>query len=283
MRILLIDNTKEDKVHFTRMLEERLYHLIGKPHVVRCSTVDQVVDRIENDKLVFDAAILSGSTLNLSQPNRIEHMRKSLSALLRLPGVPILGICFGMQLIAMAYGGLVRRLDEAYDGDVTIRVEEDSLLFHGRPCNAVVTLSHQDFVDKAPPDFKVFSVFDNCVQVLESLRFLRFGVQFHPENSPLEARPSVLRNFCHFVHERKTIPKPLRAVDERVRVKLCLSIIKTGNLRRTLYETDCAESIDLILAIWCHHLRSWKIESHHAAQWCSDQFLRENNRCKNEI
>ena len=256
MRILLIDNTKADSAHFTRLLEKRLSNLIGKTNVITCSTIQEVVTSINDDANSIDAAILSGSTLNLSQPNRIEHMRKSLSALLRLPNVPVLGICFGMQLIAMTYGGLVRRLNSGYAREAAIHVSADSVLFHGTPRQTFVTLSHQDYVEQAPVDFNVFSVYEGCVQVIESLRLLRFGVQFHPEKVADGATACTLLNFCRFVQEKIALPASLSDIDDSTRMRIVF-------IFRRCLDSDVRSQVvpfldrNTVSRILCHHAQIW--------------------------
>lgn len=258
MRILLIDNTKSDKVHFTRLLERRLFDLIGSENVIRCSTVEKVVEHLDKEDEPFDAAVLSGSTLNLSEPNRVQQIRKSLSALLRLTDTPILGICFGMQLISMAYGGVIKRMDAGFNEEASLHVREGSVLFHGLETVTNVTLSHQDFVENAPPDFETFGQIHGCIQVIESLRFLRFGVQFHPEKKATGATVCTLLNFCRFVQERCTLPAELSAINERCRIRFTLNLHRTFNLRAS--ETLVKDiDRDTLMAIWRHHIYSWNI------------------------
>lgn len=258
MRILLIDNTKADKVHFTRLLEKRLFELVGTSNVVRCNSVDKLVEYLDQESSPFDAAVLSGSTLNLSEPNRIQQIRKSLSALLRLTNTPILGICFGMQLISMAYGGVIQRLDAGFQEEATLHVKAGSLLFHGLETVTRVTLSHQDFVERAPVDFDTFGCINDCIQVIESLRFLRFGVQFHPEKKAKDASSCVLLNFCRFVHERCTLPTELYAIDERCRIRFVLSLNRTSNLKLAKKAANDIDK-DRLMAVWRHHILSWNM------------------------
>ena len=129
----------------------------------------------------FDAAILSGSSLNVSQPTKLDHVKKSICTLIRLQDIPILGICFGMQLMCHAYGGCVKRLIEPIKCEQVIEVSKDSALLNGKETKLKVVLSHQDFVEYLPSDFKSFSSSNGCIQIMECISLLRFGVQFHPE------------------------------------------------------------------------------------------------------
>ena len=204
MKILLVDNTKKNLCDFTRLLEKRLYSFTND--IVVCNDIDKINSILYED---FDAIILSGSSLNLSQPNKIDYFSKSVNILLRFPNIPVLGICFGMQLIVASYGGHICRLEKVRDKNHTLEVEKNSILFGGTHVCVNVTLSHQDFVKKVPPDFHIYSKDGDSVQVVESLKYLRFGVQFHPEKKVENETVCVLENFFNFLIERIHIPKHL--------------------------------------------------------------------------
>lgn len=246
MKVLLIDNSKASACEFTRLLELRLKSLVN--FVICCSTLEETIENIE--KYSFDAAILSGSSLNLSQPNRIHYIRKSIATVLRL-NIPILGICFGMQLIATLYGGTVKRFNKAIKGEHKIYVEEGSVLLNGECKNIYVTLSHQDYVSEIPSDFKKFSQNGDSIQIFESLKFLRFGIQFHPEKRVSKENICVLCNFFRFVLERNNIPVSLSDSD-------WIEIIHAVYRKRLSYvEKTYNISRDDILKIWKHHIDIW--------------------------
>ena len=124
MKFLLVDNSKADLCEFTRQLEKRLAQDVD---VVCCTDIHDLKSTNIND---IDAVVLSGSSRNISQPQKMEHIRKSICTLLRYQK-PTLGICFGMQLIACAYGGVVKRLDDPIKKEETIYVEKNSILLNG--------------------------------------------------------------------------------------------------------------------------------------------------------
>ena len=196
MRVLLVDNTKAGKCDFTLKLEALL------------ETMVEIV-RFEDTTDDFDAAILSGSSLNLSEPNRMEWYHKSINVLLRMGPRPVLGICFGMQLICSAYGGKVGRLRSKQQSQPSIDVRSGSMLLNGEACSMRVTLSHQDYVSVVPPGFVSYSERGDHIHIVESLEFMRFGVQFHPECLvPLETR-CVLRNFLAFAARTRRVEMAL--------------------------------------------------------------------------
>lgn len=252
MKILLVDNTKENLFEYTRLLEERL--LCFTEDLVVCNDLEKINCAFSQN---FDAIILSGSSLNLSQPNKMHYFSKSLSILLRYPDTPVLGICFGMQLIVACYGGNISRLEINKEEECAIQVKENSVLFGGTPVCCNVTLSHQDFVISVPPDFSVYSKKDETIQVVESLKYLRFGVQFHPEKRVKNEQHCVLTNFFSFLKEKNHIPKYLSLDSYYTRIFL----IK--NSGRIIIDKRKETIVDKIFwtKMWNQHRMYWNIQA----------------------
>jgi GMP synthase (glutamine-hydrolysing) len=97
-------------------------------------------------------------------------------------GIPVLGICYGHQLIASALGGRVEKTGTAEYGKTSLDVTDRSTLFAGLPAHQDVWMSHGDAVVAAPPGFRVTaSTPGSPVAAMESTDRHTFGVQFHPE------------------------------------------------------------------------------------------------------
>ncbi|WP_418791685.1 glutamine-hydrolyzing GMP synthase [Phosphitispora sp. TUW77] len=98
-------------------------------------------------------------------------------------GIPILGICYGMQLMSQVLGGNVSRADNREYGKTKLQVlEKDSPLFKGLPETLQVWMSHGDFVAAPPPGFKAIGrTASTPVAALGSDEKKLYGVQFHPE------------------------------------------------------------------------------------------------------
>ncbi|SPD75563.1 GMP synthetase (glutamine aminotransferase) [uncultured Desulfobacterium sp.] len=113
-------------------------------------------------------------------------------------GVPILGICYGMQFITHALGGIVEKAAEREYGNTKIRVNADEAIFKGLEGNKryTVWMSHGDRIDRMPNGFVALASSKNCpvaAMVDSSKRF--FGVQFHPEVAHTPDGTKILRNF----------------------------------------------------------------------------------------
>ena len=249
MKVLLIDNTKQDLCEFTRLLEKKIHYFTRD--IIVCNSVDTVIDLLNVEKI--DAVILSGSSLNLSQPNKMEYMRKSICTLLRLYETPILGICFGMQLIATMYGGTISRLLQPVQTEATIHVDPGSLLLNGESKNIQITLSHQDYIQTVPKDFKVYSCRQDCIQIVESLKFLRFGVQFHPEKQVEGEDACILYNFFNYIKERNSIPLE---ISDECRIPILFSI---GKMKMIDIEKKWNIDRNRLMCLWRHHVMIWNL------------------------
>ena len=113
-------------------------------------------------------------------------------------GVPILGICYGHQIMSHVLGGVVRKGNTAEKeyGKTTITYHE-SKLFEGMSTNTV-WMSHTDLVDTVAPGFEVIAHTDDCpVAAIENKEKNLYGVQFHPEVEHCLEGYKVLKNFLY--------------------------------------------------------------------------------------
>ena len=113
-------------------------------------------------------------------------------------GLPVLGICYGHQLMAwMAGGGICTDSDCREYGKVSLEVS-DSPLFDGVPENSACWMSHNDYVQRVPNGFSVAAVTSNCpcAAMADDARKL-YGIQFHPEVTHTEYGAKILSNFLY--------------------------------------------------------------------------------------
>ena len=125
-----------------------------------------------------------------------ENVPTADPALLDL-GIPVLGICYGMQLMAHLAGGKVIRATRREYGRATVRVRGERL-FRGFDDgeDTLVWMSHGDHVDTPPPGFRVTASSENSpVAAIEHAERPLFGVQFHPEVAHTPRGGEMLENF----------------------------------------------------------------------------------------
>ncbi|WP_162829154.1 glutamine-hydrolyzing GMP synthase [Bacillus methanolicus] len=111
-------------------------------------------------------------------------------------GLPILGICYGMQLMTMHFGGIVERAKHREYGKAAINIEHQSKLFEKLPKEQVVWMSHGDLVVEAPEGFTVDAVNPSCpIASISDERRNLYAVQFHPEVRHSVYGNEILKNF----------------------------------------------------------------------------------------
>jgi GMP synthase (glutamine-hydrolysing) len=142
------------------------------------------------------AIILSGgpeSTLGPDAPDCAGEVFTS--------GIPLLGICYGMQLVAKKLGGTLTPLAHSEFGAAVLTVDaKDSPLFLGVPAQSRVWMSHGDTVTAPPPGFSVYAHTErSAVAAIGDAARRIFGVTFHPEVVHTEAGTAILQNFLHQV------------------------------------------------------------------------------------
>ncbi|MGQ0826106.1 MAG: glutamine-hydrolyzing GMP synthase [Actinomycetota bacterium] len=113
-------------------------------------------------------------------------------------GVPILGICYGAQLVARDLGGEVRKTGTGEYGGTDLHVEGSSSLFVGQPVSQRVWMSHGDSITAAPPGFTVTARTDTVpVAAFEDRDRGIYAVQFHPEVVHTERGQEILKAFLY--------------------------------------------------------------------------------------
>lgn len=115
-------------------------------------------------------------------------------------GVPILGICYGSQLMAHKLGGRVATAPVSEYGKTDVEVDTKSVLFENVHDTTTTWMSHTDYIAEAPADFKVIGHTGNCpVAAMENAAKKLYAVQFHPEVMHSVEGQQMLRNFLYNV------------------------------------------------------------------------------------
>src|SRR5205807_2452952 len=110
-------------------------------------------------------------------------------------GVPVLGICYGLQFMAHTLGGKVRPADKREYGHADVEILNGSRLFTGLPKSLSVWMSHGDEAVELPAGFHLVARTANAVAAIENTERKLFAVQFHPEVHHTRQGTDILRNF----------------------------------------------------------------------------------------
>jgi len=137
-------------------------------------------------------------------------------ALLEL-GIPVLGICYGMQLIARELGGRVEGADVGEFGRSELKVREPGRLLAGLPAEQTCWMSHRDTVFEPPPGFTALaSSTASPVAALESVERGIYGIQFHPEVVHTPYGQRILERFLVDICGCERTWSPASIVDDQV-------------------------------------------------------------------
>lgn len=115
-------------------------------------------------------------------------------------GIPVLGICYGSQLMAHMLGGSVATAPVSEYGKTEVAVDSKSKLFNEVSETTICWMSHTDYIEKAPEDFKVVAHTPVCpVAAMECEEKNLYAVQFHPEVMHTQEGTKMLSNFVYNV------------------------------------------------------------------------------------
>ena len=168
-----------------RIREQRVYSVVHP--------FDFAVEKIR--ELAPAAIILSGGPQSVYAESAPICSREVFEL-----GVPILGICYGMQLTAYLLDGKVQPAGEREYGRAEIEVIADSPLFAGTPARQQVWESHGDRIIEAPPGFALTARSMNApISAFENTERRCFGIEFHPEVTHSEYGAHILRNFLFHI------------------------------------------------------------------------------------
>ncbi|XP_063901237.1 GMP synthase [glutamine-hydrolyzing]-like [Zophobas morio] len=155
---------------YSKIIDKKIREIKVRSEIIPLSTpLEEIKDK-------YCAIIISGgpgSVYEKDSPRCDERILKSK--------IPIFGICYGMQLINLYFGGTVERHNIREDGQQYITVDPQSLLFTGLHSQQEVLLTHGDSIGVVAPTFKSIATSDHFIAAIENTDHKIFGVQFHPE------------------------------------------------------------------------------------------------------
>ncbi|MBU3114335.1 glutamine-hydrolyzing GMP synthase [Clostridium lacusfryxellense] len=150
-------------------------------------------------------------------------------------GVPILGICYGAQLMAQAFGGKVITSDIREYGKIEVDLNKDVVIFKGLKENQC-WMSHTDHISKVPKEFEIIATTKDCpVAAMANVSKKLYGVQFHPEVKHTLFGEEMLRKFLYDVCEvngdwsmSSFAQEKIKAIREQVGDKKVLCALSGG-------------------------------------------------------
>jgi len=158
---------------------------------------DTPLERILEEKPI--GIIFTGGPASVTDPDAPMCDKRLFDA-----DIPILGICYGAQLMSVMLGGSVRRAEHREYGKTDIRYETDCPLFAGLDRNSVCWMSHTYYVDLPPQGFAVSASTDRCpVAAFYDVKRRLYAVQFHPEVVHTRFGNKILENFLYIICEAR--------------------------------------------------------------------------------
>ena len=131
-------------------------------------------------------------------------------------GVPVLGICYGLQLMVHVLGGKVRAADKREYGHAYVEIKNGSSLFDGLPRELNVWMSHGDEAVELPAGFHQTASSPNAVAAIENSQRRMWAVQFHPEVHHTQHGTDILRNFALEICGAKPTWTPQHFIDATI-------------------------------------------------------------------
>ena len=198
---------------YTKVIDRRVRELGVKSDIFPIS--------IKSEKLKdYGSIILSGGPNNIGESERLNFDEKVFEL-----GVPVLGICYGMQLMSDHFGGTVdSNLKKEY-GQNEIIIDNSVPLFEGLEEKQFVLMSHGDTVKVCPNGFKVIAKSGTEIAGVADVERKMYGVQFHPEVDLTENGMKMLENFIRKVAKYQDV----YAIEDRIQTSINMIKEKVGD------------------------------------------------------
>lgn len=152
---------------------------------------------IEEIKKLNPVGIIFTGGPNSVYNEKSPHISKELFEL----GIPVLGICYGCQIMAYTLGGTVASANSKSEyGKTEIEIDAESKVFNGLEAKQICWMSHTDYVSEVPEGFKVTATSSTCpTAAMECKEKNFYGVQFHPEVNHTPNGNKMIKNFLYNV------------------------------------------------------------------------------------
>lgn len=180
--IVVLDFGSQYNQLITRRIREFGVYSELHPHTI---TAEEII------KMNARGVIFSGGPNSVLDENAFRVDEKIFEL-----GLPILGICYGMQAMAVQLNGKVEPAEKREYGKTSIQVQNETKLFVNVPKEQIVWMSHGDLVREVPEGFSVDATSSSCpIAAMSDERRKFYGVQFHPEVKNTQYGNELLKNF----------------------------------------------------------------------------------------
>lgn len=179
---------------YTQLIARRVRENRVFSKIVPCNISPKEIDTASCKGIIF-----SGGPASVYEKDRPKIDKKIFKL-----GVPILGICYGMQLIAKEFGGRVKGAPKREYGRTELFIDDTHNIFSHLPGNITCWMSHGDYVSKPPPGFHTSAhTLNVSIAAISNPRKKIYGLQFHPEVVHTPKGNQIISNFlfkicgCH--------------------------------------------------------------------------------------
>lgn len=198
---------------YTKVIDRRVRELGVKSDIFPIN--------VQAEKLSdYKAIILSGGPNNIGEEQRLGFDKKIFEL-----GKPILGICYGMQLISDYFGGEVASNMLKEYGQNDVKIDVTCKIFEGLEENQKVLMSHGDTVKTTPNGFKIIAKSGDAIAGIGNEEKNLYGFQFHPEVDLTENGMKMFENFIRKVAEYKDVYE----LDDRIGTSIKMIKEKVGD------------------------------------------------------
>lgn len=194
--ILIINNSDKtiEQVSWTNKIKRILEHLIPEEKSIIVNENNEMNNFIVENKHQIKGVILGGSELRINDKQYLDKILDNVLPIIELE-VPILGVCFGHQVIAKTYQATISSFTNMVSGHKKIRFLPDQL-FYGIEPEALMYNAHFDYVDRAPLFFNIIARDPNgIIYGMKHIYKPIYGIQFHPEFSNFGNGLQIYKNF----------------------------------------------------------------------------------------
>ena len=208
---------------YTKVIDRRIRELGVKSDIFPINVKSE-------DLKEYQAVILSGGPNNIGESQRLNFDEKIFEL-----GIPVLGICYGMQLMSDHFGGIVDSNVIKEYGQNDIIVNTNVPIFDGLSKNQKVLMSHGDTVKIAPKGFEIIAKSGQAIAGIGNVEKKMYGVQFHPEVDLTEEGMKMFENFLRKVANYKDFYKledriqaSIKMIQEKVKDNKVIVLVSGG-------------------------------------------------------